>query len=83
MTYKLDVYSFWMLFLEMVSGRKNVDTIAENPSEVYFAEWIYKHLNQGKELHIIIKENKDATIAKKLAIVGLGAFNGIRLIVHP
>ena len=30
-SYKLDVYSFEMLLLEMVSGRKNVDTIAENP----------------------------------------------------
>ena len=69
-SYKSDVYSFEML-LEMVSGRKNVDTIAENPSEVYFPEWIYNHLNQGKKLHIRIKENKDATIAKKLAIVGL------------
>ena len=60
-----------MLLLELVSGRKNVDTTAENSSEVYFLEWIYKRLNQGEKLHIRIKENKDATIAKKLAIVGL------------
>ena len=70
-SYKSDVYSFEMLLLEMVSGRKNVDTTAENPSEVYFPKWIYNHLNQGEELHIRIKENKDGTIAKKLAIVGL------------
>ena len=37
-SYKSDVYSFGMLLLEMVSGRKNVDTTAENPSEVYFPE---------------------------------------------
>ena len=70
-SYKLDVYSFGMLLLEMVSGRKNVHTIAENPSEVYFMEWIYSRLNQDEEPHIRIKENKDVTIAKKLAIVGL------------
>ena len=70
-SYKSDVYSFGMLLLEMVSGRKNVDTTTENPSEVYFPEWIYNRLNQGEEPHIRIKENKDATIAKKLAIVGL------------
>ena len=69
-SYKSDVYSFGML-LEMVSGRKNVDTTTENPSKVYFPEWIYNHLNQGGVLHIKIKENKDATIAKKLAIIGL------------
>ena len=60
-----------MLLLEMVSGRKNVDTTAENLSEVYFPEWIYNRLNQGEEPQIRIKENKDATIAKKLSIVGL------------
>ena len=70
-SYKSDVYSFGMLLLEMVSGRKNSDVTAENPSQVYFPEWIYNHLNQGEELHIRIMENRDATIAKKLAIVGL------------
>ena len=70
-SYKSDVYSFGMLLLEMVSGRKNDDTTTKNPSEVYFPKWIYNHLNQGEVLHIRIKENKDATIAKKLAIIGL------------
>ncbi|XP_022844095.1 rust resistance kinase Lr10-like [Olea europaea var. sylvestris] len=69
-SYKSDVYSFGMLLLEMVGGRKNNDTTA-NTSQVYFPEWISNQLSQGEELHIRIEESDDATILKKLAIVGL------------
>ena len=70
-SYKSDVYSFGMLLLEMVGGRKNIDVTVENPSGVYFPEWVYNHLDQGKELQIRIEEEGDAKIAKKLTIVGL------------
>ena len=35
-------------------------------SQVYFREWIYHHLQQGKELGLHIVEEKDASILKKL-----------------
>ncbi|CAA3008014.1 rust resistance kinase Lr10-like [Olea europaea subsp. europaea] len=69
-SYKSDVYSFGMLLLEMVGGRKNND-ITANTSQVYFPDWISNQLSQGEELHIRIEESDDATIFKKIAIVGL------------
>ncbi|KAM7481203.1 hypothetical protein LguiB_005786 [Lonicera macranthoides] len=65
-----DVYSFGMLLLEMVGGRKNTNTKA-NTNQVYFPEWIYDHLAKGKELEIRIEEDGDAIVMKKLTIVGL------------
>ncbi|KAL6321142.1 hypothetical protein AAG906_012914 [Vitis piasezkii] len=65
------VYSFGMLLLEMVGGRKNIDVTMEKTEQVYFPEWVYNHLDQGEELHIRIEEEGDAKIAKKLIIVGL------------
>ncbi|XP_034710954.1 rust resistance kinase Lr10-like isoform X2 [Vitis riparia] len=70
-SYKSDVYSYGMLLLEMVGGRKNIDVSVESTSQVYFPKWIYNHLDIGKELHIRIEEEGDVEIAKKLAIVGL------------
>lgn len=67
---KSDVYSFGMLLLEMVGGRKNTD-IKANTNQVYFPEWIYDHLDKGKELQIRIVEDGDVIFIKKLAIVGL------------
>ncbi|CAN1833531.1 Rust resistance kinase Lr10, partial [Linum perenne] len=42
-SYKADVYSFGMLLLEMVGGRKNVDFTSGDRSEIYFPEWIYNN----------------------------------------
>ena len=55
-SYKLDIYSFEMLLLEMVGGMKNIDVSVESTSQVYFLEWIYNHLDIRKELHIQIEE---------------------------
>ena len=70
-SYKSDVYSFCMLLIEMVGGRKNIDVTVKNSNEVYFPEWLYNHLNQEKEVRIRIEEESDMKIAKKLSIVGL------------
>ena len=70
-SYKLDVYSFGMLLIEIVGGKKNVDVTVENKSESYFPEWLYKHLNQEQEVRIWIEEESDIKIAKKLSIIGL------------
>ena len=70
-THKSYVYSFGMLLLEMVKGRKNIDDSKDVTGQVYFPEWVYNHLKQGEELLIRIEEEEDAQIAKKLTIVGL------------
>ncbi|KAF9593261.1 hypothetical protein IFM89_021017 [Coptis chinensis] len=38
------VYSYGMMVLEMIGGRKNIDVAVENMSEIYFPQWIYNHL---------------------------------------
>ncbi|XP_050278583.1 rust resistance kinase Lr10-like [Quercus robur] len=70
-SHKSDVYSFGMLLLEIVGGRKNIDTTVENTSQVYFPEWIHNQLDRGEDPGIQLEEERHAKIAKKLAIVGL------------
>ncbi|XP_030964947.1 rust resistance kinase Lr10-like [Quercus lobata] len=70
-SHKSDVFSFGMLLLEIVAGRKNIDTTVENTSQVYLPEWIHNQLDQGEDLGIQLEEERHAKIAKKLAIVGL------------
>ncbi|XXG83069.1 hypothetical protein AAC387_Pa10g0918 [Persea americana] len=68
---KSDVYSYGMLLLEMVGGRKNIDVTVENRSQVYFPEWIYHRLCQGDDMGLKLETNEDSNIAKKLTIVAL------------
>jgi serine/threonine protein kinase len=64
---KADVYSFGILLLEIVGGRKNVDVAIENTRQVYFPEWIYNLLEQKEDIRIFVEDDEDA----KIAIVGL------------
>ncbi|KAB2634798.1 receptor-like protein kinase [Pyrus ussuriensis x Pyrus communis] len=71
-SYKADVYSFGMLLLEMVGGRKNIGSTKENTTnEIYYPQWIYNLLEEGDDLRIHIWGEGDGKIAKKLAIIGL------------
>uniref|UniRef100_A0A7N0UPC7 Protein kinase domain-containing protein n=1 Tax=Kalanchoe fedtschenkoi TaxID=63787 RepID=A0A7N0UPC7_KALFE len=71
-SHKSDVYSYGMMILEMVGGRKNVDGEKENASEIYFPLWIYKRLllDQELELNGIVDED-DRVRARKMIITGL------------
>jgi len=66
---KSDIYSYGMLLLEMVGGRKNIDIRSQETLHVLYPEWIH-HLLEG-DIHIHIEDECDLKIAKKLAIVGL------------
>ena len=69
-SYKSDIYSYGMLLLEMIGGRKNMNkSIGEN-FEVLYPDWIHD-LVEGAETHIHIDNEEDIKIAKKLALVGL------------
>ncbi|XP_061336783.1 rust resistance kinase Lr10-like [Gastrolobium bilobum] len=68
-SYKSDMYSYGMLLLEMVGGRKNVNTV-QDTFQVLYPDWIHSLL-EGVDVNIPIDEEGDFRIAKKLAIVGL------------
>ncbi|PRQ56227.1 putative glycerophosphodiester phosphodiesterase, protein kinase RLK-Pelle-LRK10L-2 family [Rosa chinensis] len=70
-SYKSDVYSYGMVLLEIVGGRRNFGSTTENTNEVYYPEWIYNLLEEKVDLPINVREEGDAKIAKRLAIVGL------------
>ncbi|XVF71594.1 hypothetical protein PTKIN_Ptkin12aG0051000 [Pterospermum kingtungense] len=69
---KSDVYSYGMMVLEMVGGRKNIDAQVSKTSEIYFPSWIYKHLDQGMNLSVdgVIAEEEEE-ITRKLIVVSL------------
>ncbi|XP_015065412.1 LEAF RUST 10 DISEASE-RESISTANCE LOCUS RECEPTOR-LIKE PROTEIN KINASE-like 2.4 isoform X1 [Solanum pennellii] len=69
-SHKSDVYSYGMLVLEMVGVRNNVNM--SQTSEVYFPNWIYEHLELGKDLSLQgIMNEEDEEVARKMILVGL------------
>lgn len=71
-SHKSDVYSYGMMTLEMVGGRKNINPSVSDTSEIYFPDWIYNQLEPGKNLKLEgdITEDEGQT-AKKMIIVAL------------
>ncbi|KAB1211210.1 hypothetical protein CJ030_MR6G021600 [Morella rubra] len=47
-SHKSDVYSYGMLVLEMVGGKKEFVEGASNSSEIYFPDSVYRKLEQGE-----------------------------------
>ncbi|KAE9619756.1 putative glycerophosphodiester phosphodiesterase, protein kinase RLK-Pelle-LRK10L-2 family [Lupinus albus] len=71
-SYKVDVYSFGMLLMEMTSKRKNSNPNAEHSSQVYFPFWIYDKFNEEKDIEMEdLCEEEDRNVAKKMFIVAL------------
>ena len=71
-SHKADVYSYGMMVLEMVGGRKNFDASVDFTSEIYFPHWIYKCLELGKELELLgLLEEVDQESVRKMIIVSL------------
>ncbi|MED6155087.1 hypothetical protein PIB30_002295 [Stylosanthes scabra] len=70
-TYKADIYSYGMLLLEMVGGRKNMEATGEGASHhILYPEWVH-NLVDGGDVHVPVEDENDIKIAKKIAIVGL------------
>jgi serine/threonine protein kinase len=71
-SYKSDVYSYGMMVLEMVGGKKNHEAEISSGSEKYFPEWIYKHLEVDDESGINgVPTSEQADSVRKIIIVGL------------
>ncbi|XP_019705059.1 LEAF RUST 10 DISEASE-RESISTANCEUS RECEPTOR-LIKE PROTEIN KINASE-like 2.3 isoform X1 [Elaeis guineensis] len=68
---KSDVYSYGMMVLEMVGGRKNLDVGAGKTSEIYFPHWIYKHIERDGDLHAYGATVETEEIVRKMILVGL------------
>ncbi|KAK2415315.1 LEAF RUST 10 DISEASE-RESISTANCE LOCUS RECEPTOR-LIKE PROTEIN KINASE 2.4 [Trifolium repens] len=71
-SYKSDVYSYGMLMIEMIGGRKNYDTGGSCTSEKYFPDWIYKDLEQGSTLlNSLTNSEEKNDMARKITLVSL------------
>ncbi|XP_043694632.1 PR5-like receptor kinase [Telopea speciosissima] len=71
-SHKSDVYSYGMMVLEMVGGRKNIDAGVDHTSEIYFPHWIYKRIGQGEHLLLdMVMREEEEEIARKMVFVGL------------
>ncbi|XP_015966609.1 LEAF RUST 10 DISEASE-RESISTANCE LOCUS RECEPTOR-LIKE PROTEIN KINASE-like 2.5 [Arachis duranensis] len=67
------LYSYGMMLLDIVGGKKNINVEGSQTSEIYFPDWIYKKLEQRTQLGpedgvVAIEENE---LVKKITIVGL------------
>ncbi|XP_050255933.1 rust resistance kinase Lr10-like [Quercus robur] len=71
-SHKSDVYSYGMMILEMVGGRKNIDVGISNTSEIYFPHWIYKRLEKHNDLGFPINMTiEETTMVRQMILVGL------------
>ncbi|PHT67318.1 putative receptor-like protein kinase [Capsicum annuum] len=71
-SHKSDVYSYGMMVLEMVGGRKNVDVGVNRTSEIYFPHWLYRRIELDEELQLIgIMNEEEKQCARKMVMVSL------------
>ncbi|KAI4389318.1 hypothetical protein MLD38_001555 [Melastoma candidum] len=64
--------SYGMLVLELIGGKDRTSVEASRSSEMYFPDWIYKHLESGKPLWMSeINCPEDEEIARKMMLVSL------------
>ncbi|PON72102.1 Tyrosine-protein kinase [Parasponia andersonii] len=69
---KADVYSFGMLLMEMASGRKNLNVISGNTSQIYFPSWVHDQFSKGKNVVEVEEiDEGDSKTTKKMMIVAL------------
>ncbi|XP_017247605.1 LEAF RUST 10 DISEASE-RESISTANCE LOCUS RECEPTOR-LIKE PROTEIN KINASE-like 2.4 [Daucus carota subsp. sativus] len=70
-SHKSDVYSYGMMILEMVGGRKNVNADADQTSEIYYPRWLYKRIKSDDALNLANDISAENEIVRKMVIVGL------------
>ncbi|GLJ27719.1 hypothetical protein SUGI_0543990 [Cryptomeria japonica] len=75
-TPKVDVYSFGMTLLEIISGRRNLDMSLQDSNKHYFPSWATAQIFQGNMIHILeeivaLVEEADMEEARRAIIIGL------------
>ena len=71
-SHKSDVYSYGMLILEVIGGRKNYDSGGSNTTETYFPDWIYTDLEQGNiHARCLAHTEEENDMVMKITLVSL------------
>ncbi|KAK2399300.1 rust resistance kinase Lr10 [Trifolium repens] len=71
-SYKADVYSFGMLLMEIANRRRNLNSNADDSSQIFFPYWIYNELIEEREIEILGEvTDEDKKNVKKMFIVAL------------
>ncbi|XP_043720667.1 rust resistance kinase Lr10-like [Telopea speciosissima] len=70
-SYKSDVYSYGKLLMEIAGRRKNINSLVDNSSQIYFPTWIYDRLDQEEDLDLGTETEDEKDTVKKLIIVAL------------
>ncbi|KAL2926528.1 LEAF RUST 10 DISEASE-RESISTANCE LOCUS RECEPTOR-LIKE PROTEIN KINASE-like 2.5 [Bienertia sinuspersici] len=68
-SHKSDVYSYRMMILDIVCGRKNIiSDEMQHSSELHFPQWIYKRLQHGE---VGILNDQEKALERKMILVSL------------
>ncbi|KAK7340960.1 hypothetical protein VNO77_21679 [Canavalia gladiata] len=72
-SHKSDVYSYGMLILEIVGGKKNCESGGSATSQMYFPDWIYKDLEEGNVIYAnnLAITDQDNDLIRKITLVSL------------
>ncbi|OMO68956.1 hypothetical protein CCACVL1_19744 [Corchorus capsularis] len=58
-TYKVDVYSFGVLLLELICCRRNFEQNVEEEAQMILVDWAYDCYTEGR-LHLLVEKDEDA-----------------------
>ncbi|KAK7385004.1 hypothetical protein VNO78_30711 [Psophocarpus tetragonolobus] len=70
-SYKVDVYSFGMLLMEMGSRRRNSSPHVRHSSQHYFPFWIYDQFKEENDIDMQDASQEDKILVKKRFIIAL------------
>ncbi|CAO2827410.1 unnamed protein product [Amaranthus hypochondriacus] len=75
-SHKSDVYSYGMMLLDLVCGRKKKmkDNDVEQSNEMYFPDWLYKQLEEDEEIGVGVHKlmnDRNKELERKMLIVSL------------
>ncbi|XP_057850321.1 probable receptor-like protein kinase At1g11050 isoform X2 [Cryptomeria japonica] len=74
LTEKSDVYSFGVVVLEIMSGRKALDTSVERFSDYLVTDWAWNLVKAGRTIEVVdqgIRESGPASIMERFVLVGI------------
>ncbi|KAL7185224.1 hypothetical protein ACSBR2_027202 [Camellia fascicularis] len=70
-SYKVDVYSFGMLLMEMAGRRRNLNAFANHTSQIYFPSWVYDQFKEGKDVEMGESTEEERQMIRKMIITAL------------